>query len=99
MAHKRPKWNKCFTHGVIQKWPNAKLLTPESSVHVGMTVSAEYGENIVVLKITAIRQDNDFEAKIDSFEPINIALPKDLKEREIVLINREDICCIHPKDK
>lgn len=92
MTPKRPNWSKCIVQGVAQKWPNAKLLNPESPIQVGMRVSAKYGENTVYLKITEILQNNDFKAKIEFFEPINIAPPEDLKEGETVLIDREHIC-------
>ena len=99
MTPKRPNWNKCFLESVWQNWPNAKLLTPSIPVQVGMKVSAEYGKSIIFLKITKILQNNDFEAEIQFFEPVNIAPPKDLKEGETVLIDREHICSLHPNDK
>lgn len=99
MTPKRPNWNKCFSKGILQKLPNAKRLNPGSPVQVGMRVLAEYGENIVVLKITKALSSDDFEAEIEFFGPINIAPPKDLKEGETVLIDREHICFLYPNDK
>ncbi|MEJ2697568.1 MAG: hypothetical protein P8013_13095 [Candidatus Sulfobium sp.] len=98
MALKRPNWNKCETHGIIQKWPTAKPLSFDAPVIAGMEVSAQYGDSTVFLKITKALKENDFEAEIRFFEPINIAPPKDLKEGEIVLIDREHICWLHPKE-
>jgi hypothetical protein len=99
MTPKRPNWSKCFQKGIIEKCSNAKPLNPGSPVQVGMSVSAIYGESIVFLKITEALQNNDFQAKIEFFEPVNIAPPEDLKEGEIVLIDREHICWLHPNDK
>lgn len=102
MTHKRPDWSECFTKGaigIIQKRPNIKPFKLGISVQVGMEVTAEYHESTVCLRITKILENNDFEAIIKSFEPINIAPPKDLKEGETVLIDREHICCLFEKER
>lgn len=102
MTNKRPNWNKCsgpFIGSRIQQWPNLEPFTPGISVEVGMTVAAEYGKNLVCLKITKILGDNEFEAKIECFEPINVTPPRDLKEDEIVIIDREHICSFFQKNQ
>jgi hypothetical protein len=68
-----------------------------------MKVVAKYGESRVHLKIIKIlEKEKDFEAEIEYFEPINIAInvasPNDLKEGETVLIDREHICAFFEKD-
>jgi len=96
MALKRPNWSKRVTHGVSQKWPTAKVLSFNDTVLEGMEVWALYGESTVHLKIIKALEKNDFEAEIKFFEPIHIDPPKDLKEGETVLIDREHICWFSP---
>jgi hypothetical protein len=101
MIHKRPNWNKCsqlYIGSKIHSSLNFKPLGPGVSVQVGMRVAAEYGESLVCLKITKILGNNDFEAEIECFEPINVVLPKDLKEGETVLIDLRHICSFYEKD-
>ena len=100
MTPKRPNWSKCLHPGVIQPWrPNVKLMSPGSPVSVGMRVTAQYGQNTVCLQITEALPSDDFKAEIQFFEPINVPKPKDLTEGEIVLIDREHICCLFPNDE
>jgi len=91
------KWEKCLGHAVTESYPppDGKMRNPFDPVDTGMHISAKYAGLDVHLRIQDATNQQKLVAEVLYFEPVHAEKPKNLNEGDIVVIDRDYVCCIY----